>query len=59
MNKIVQDLKMEVEVIKKRTIEATLEIENVGKRIGTADKSITDRIREMQKRMPGLEDTIE
>ena len=44
MNKIIQDLKMEVETIKKSQREITLEIENVGKKSGVIDASITDRI---------------
>jgi hypothetical protein len=35
MNKTVQDVKMEIEAIKKRQTEAILEMENLGKRIGT------------------------
>jgi hypothetical protein len=34
LNKGVQDLKVEVETIKKTQMEATLEMENVGKRSG-------------------------
>lgn len=44
MNKSVQDLKMEIEAIKKTQMEATLEIENPRKRTGTTDASITKEI---------------
>ena len=41
MNKTVQDLKMEIEAIKKTQTEGILEMENLGKRTGTTDASIT------------------
>ena len=50
LNKIIQDLKMEVETIKKSQRETTLEIENLGKRSGVIDASITNRIQEIEKR---------
>jgi uncharacterized coiled-coil protein SlyX len=34
-------------------------MENLGKRIGTTDTSITNRIQEMEERISGIEDTIE
>jgi hypothetical protein len=37
LNKTMQDLKMEVETIKKSQRETTLEIENLGKRSGFID----------------------
>ena len=46
MNKTIQDLKMEIETIKKSQRETTLEIENLGKRLGVIDASIMNRIRE-------------
>ena len=58
-NKTIQDLKMEVETIKKIQIETTLEIENLGKKSGTIDASISNRIREMEERISGAEDFIE
>ena len=39
---MIQDLKMEIEIIKKLHIEATLDTENLGKRSGVTDASITD-----------------
>ena len=56
MNKTIQDLKMEIEAIKKTQVEATLEMENLGKRTGTTDASITNRIQEMEERISGIED---
>ena len=44
MNKTVQELKMEIETIKKTQKETTLKLENVGKRSGVIDASITNRI---------------
>ena len=59
MNKTIQDLKREVDTIKKTQSEATLEIETLGKKSGTIDTSISNRIQEMEKRISGTEDTIE
>ena len=59
LNKTIQDLKMEVETIKKSQRETTLEIENLGKRSGVIDASITNRIQEIEERISGAEDTIE
>jgi uncharacterized coiled-coil protein SlyX len=36
-----------------------MEIENLRKRSGVIDTSITNRIQEMEERMSGVEDTIE
>ena len=59
MNKTIQDLKMEKETIKKTQSETTLEIETLGKKSGTIDASITNRIQEIKERISGAEDTIE
>ena len=59
LNKIIQDLKKEVDTIKKTQSEATLEIENLGKKSGTIDASISNRIQEMEERISGAEDSIE
>jgi hypothetical protein len=48
MNKIIQDLKMEVEAIKKSQRETTLEIENLKKRSGVIDANTTKRIQEIE-----------
>jgi hypothetical protein len=44
LNKTIQGLKMEVEAIKKSHRETILEIENLGKKSGTIDASISNRI---------------
>ena len=51
LNKTIQDLKMEVETIKKTQRETTLEIENLGKKLGAIDASITNRIQEMEEKI--------
>ena len=50
---------MEVETIKKTQRETTLEIEVLGKKSGTIDVSISNRIQEMEERMSGAEYSIE
>ena len=55
-NKTILDQKREVDTIKKTQIEATLEIETLGKKSGTIDASIRNRI---QERNSGAEDSIE
>ena len=45
--------------MKKTQRETTLEIENLGKKSGTIDVSISNRIQEMEERMSGAEDSIE
>ena len=50
LNKTIQDLKMEVKTIKKTQRETTLEIENLGKKSGTIDVRISNRIQEMEER---------
>jgi len=59
MNKTVQDLKREMKAIKKTQTEMMLEMGNLGKRTGTTDISITNRIQEMGETISGIEDTIE
>jgi predicted nucleic acid-binding Zn-ribbon protein len=51
LNKTIQDLKMEVQTIKKTQSETTLEIETLGKKSGTIDVSISNRIQEMEERI--------
>lgn len=41
--KTVQDLKVDIEIIKKTQSEAVLEMENLGERTGTADSNITKK----------------
>ena len=50
---------MEVETIKKTQRETTLNIEILGKKSGTIDESISNRIQEMEERISGAEDSIE
>ena len=49
---------MEVETIKKSQTETTLEIENLGKKSGAIDASISNRIKEIEERISGAEDSI-
>jgi hypothetical protein len=42
LNQIIQELKMEVETVKKSQRETTLEIENRGKKSGAIDATITE-----------------
>ena len=49
LKKTIQDVKREVDTIMKTQSEATLEIENLGKKSGTIDASISNRIQEMEK----------
>jgi uncharacterized coiled-coil protein SlyX len=59
LNKTIQYLNMEVDTIKKSQRETNLEIENLGKKSGVIDVSITNRIQEIEERISGTEDTIE
>ena len=59
LNKTIQDLKREVDTIKKTQSEATLAIENLGKKSGSIDASINNRIQEMEERISDAEDSIE
>jgi len=59
LNKIIKDLKMERETIKKAQRETTLETENLGKLSGVIDASITNGIQDIEERISGSEDTIE
>ena len=56
---MIQDLKMEVETIKKTQREKSLEIETLGKKSGAIDASISNIIQEMEERISGVEDSIE
>ena len=47
------------EVIKKTQPKVILGIENLGKRTGKTDASITNRIQELEKRISDIENTIE
>ena len=56
LNKAIEDLKVEVETIKKTQMEANLEMEDIGKMSGITDISITNRIQEIEERISGIED---
>jgi chromosome segregation ATPase len=58
LNKVIQDLKVEVESVKKIKMEANEEMENLRKRSGITDISITNRIQEIEERISGVEDTV-
>jgi predicted nucleic acid-binding Zn-ribbon protein len=59
LNKTIQDLKREVDTIKKTQTEGKLEIETLGKKSGTIDASISNRIQEMEEQISGAEDSME
>ena len=59
INKTVQDMKMEIKAIRKTQTEGILALENLGKRIGTTDANITNKIQDMDERISDAEDTIE
>jgi hypothetical protein len=59
LNKAIQDLKLEVETIQKTQMEASLEMEKLGERSRITDKSITNRIQEIEERISCIEDTVE
>jgi hypothetical protein len=40
-------------------VQAILEMENLGKRTGTTDISITNKLQEIGDRISGVEDTIQ
>ena len=50
---------MKIETIEKSQRETTLKIENLGKRTGVIDASITNRIQEIEEKISGVEDTVE
>ena len=58
-NKTIQDLKLEKEILKKTQRKITLEMENLGKRPGVTDASVTNRIQEIEEKITGKEDSIE
>jgi predicted nucleic acid-binding Zn-ribbon protein len=58
LKETIQDLKMEVETMKKTQRETTLKIETLRKKSETIDMSISNRIQEMEERISGAEDSI-
>jgi chromosome segregation ATPase len=59
LNKTIQDLKMEVETIKKSQREKTLEIENLGKKSGAIDARIKNKTQEIEERISSAENSLE
>jgi methyl-accepting chemotaxis protein len=60
LNKAIQDSKVGVvETLKKTQMEVNLEMENLGKRSGITDVSITSRIQEIEERISSVEDMVE
>jgi hypothetical protein len=59
IDKTEQDLNVEIEEIKKTQTEGILEVENLGKRKGTTDTSITNKIQRIKGNILGVEDTVE
>ena len=47
---------MEIETIKETQMEATPDEENLGKRTGTTDTSISNRIQKIEERISGVEE---
>jgi len=47
---------MEIETIKKTQLEATLEMESLGKRTINIDPSITNRIQEIEERISNIQE---
>jgi hypothetical protein len=58
-NKVIQDIIVKVETIKKTQMEANLEMENLGKSSAVTDVCITNRIQEIEERISGVEDKVE
>jgi hypothetical protein len=58
LNKTIQDLKIEVETMKKTQGKKTLEIGTLGKKSGNIDVSTGNRIQEMEERISGSKNSI-
>ena len=54
-----QDLKNEMEVMKKTETKGRLDMENLGKQTGTTEINITNNIQEIEERISETKDTIE
>jgi hypothetical protein len=59
LNKITQNLKMEIETIKKSQRITTIEIENLGTRSRIIDTNSTNKIQEMEERNSGAGNNTE
>jgi hypothetical protein len=53
IKKMFQDPKMEIETLKKTQRETNLAMENIGKRSGFTNSSITNGIQEIEERISG------
>ena len=51
LNKVIQDLKVEIEKIKKTQVDANLKMESLGKMSGITDVTISNRIQEIEERL--------
>lgn len=54
--KNIQDIKVEVDSLKKIQTETKLEMKNLGYQIKTSVVSLTNRLQDMGERISGLED---
>lgn len=54
--KNIQDIKVEVDSLKKIQAETKLEMKNLGYQIKTSVVSLTNRLQDMGERISGLED---
>jgi hypothetical protein len=59
INKTFQELKVEIEPIKKIQTEGNLEITNLGTQAGTSEASLIKRIYKIEGRISGIGDMIE
>ena len=59
MKKTIQDLKVEIESIKKTQTEGNLEMKNLETQMGTTKTSLANRIQEIDERISGIEEMIE
>ena len=55
LNKMIEELKLEIKTVKKTQGKAILEMGNLGKRSGATDASIFNEIRETEGRISGIE----
>ena len=53
-NKTVQDLKVEIDSIKKTQIEGNLKMKNLGTQVENSEVSLPNRIQEMEERMSDI-----
>ena len=57
MNKTLQDLKVEIESVKKTPTQVIREMKNLGTLTGTSEVNLTSRIQKMEERILGIENT--